>query len=57
MSTTDYAKMIVAYLEEDRLSLEEQQEILKSALRIVEHQMNQEDLNNPNEQLKLELRS
>lgn len=53
MSTSDYAKMTIAFLQEDGLSLEDQAEILKSALRIVEHKEVQEALNKPNKQIKM----
>ena len=48
-----HSQMILAYLQEDGLSLEEQAEVLKSALRSVEHMEVMEQLNKPNKQIAI----
>jgi len=53
MTPTERAKMILAYLQEDRLTIEEQIEVLKSALRIAEKNQSEEELNRPNRQIKM----
>lgn len=45
--------MILAYLHDDGLPLEEQQEVLRLAQRILEHQEVQEALNKPNKQIAI----
>ena len=53
MTPTERAKMILAYLQEDRLSLEEQKEVLRLAQRIAEKNQSEEELNRPNRQIKM----
>jgi len=49
----NHSQIIISYLQEDGLSLEEQAEVLKSALRSVEHREVLEQLNKPNKQIKM----
>jgi len=53
MTSTDYAKMTIAFLQEDGLTTEEQIEVLRTSLRIAEHNQSEEELNRPNRQIKM----
>jgi len=53
MTSAERVKMILAYLKEDGLAIQEQIEVLKSALRIAEKNQSEEELNRPNKQIKM----
>ena len=53
MPPSDQGKIILAYLHENGLPIEEQQEVLRLAQRILEHQEVQKALNKPNKQIAI----